>query len=118
MSCNVKYDLCVSQNASFDFVFNVLQSDAVTPVSIASWSFTGSVKQTTSDITPVTYFTCSVLSIPSASVKLFLTAQQTWLFTDPRYVYDVLANDTSTTPTTTYRLLEGNVNVDFGVTPP
>ena len=123
MSCNEdpnEFDITIDQNASYDFSFNLFEDDNVTPINIVSWSFTGSIKEQYSDPTPILYFSSSVRDVISGSVDISLTAANTWGLglSGSRFVYDLIANNPLTSPVTTYRLLQGKVRIDPGVTQP
>ena len=112
------YDLCIQQNASYDNGLYILQDDAITPVNITSWSFTGSIKENYTDTVPVLYFTTSVISVASASLRLMLGAEDTWKLTGSRYVYDLISYNPTINPPETLRLMQGKVHVKSGVTMP
>jgi hypothetical protein len=120
MSCEITnvYDLCLVQNQTFRLPFTLFQDDGVTPINLTGWSFTGSIKAQVSDTVPLLFFTASIIEPTSGSVQLYLSADTTWLLTKPKYVYDVIANNTTITPIETLRLLKGKVSVNAGVTEP
>jgi hypothetical protein len=64
------------------------------------------------------FFTCSA-DVASSVVEVKLPATETERLVNPRYVYDLIGVDYTATASgipTVYRLLQGNVKVDFGVT--
>lgn len=108
-------DIYVNQNATFKMSFSLTDSASGTPIDITSWSFSGSVA-TFSDATPITYFTMSVISPSSSSVQMELTPSQTELLTSSYYYYDVIAANAAPVPPEVYRLLQGKVKVNLGIT--
>lgn len=120
MSCELNnvYDICVLQNQTFELPFTLYDDDGTTPLDITNWTFTGSIKQQFTDSAPLTYFTSSVISVASASIKLYLSSEQTWILNNSKYVYDVISNNPNTSPATTLRLIQGKVSVKPGVTEP
>ena len=140
-----KLDLTINQNASFKFSF-VLSLENNTPIDISNWQFRSSIKENVTDPDPpVLRFICvgtnsdlydpnNPISLESASlstVEIKLSADQTELLTQRRYVYDVIGVDTGETIPSTgsvdennpvatapivYRVLQGKIMVDFGVT--
>ena len=120
MSCtstNV-LDLCIQPNASFELDFRLLQDDGITPINITSWSFTGSIKESFPQQTASLYFTMSLVSVESASLRMLLGAADTWRLTGSRYVYDLLADNPLAVPPETYRLMQGKISAKPGVTAP
>lgn len=121
MSCELQnvYDICVLQNQTFELPLTLLDDDGLTPINITGWAFTGSIKQTYADTVPLVYFTASIVSVPSASIKLYLPAESTWGLDTKKYVYDVIANNPSgSMGVETLRLMQGKVSVNLGVTEP
>lgn len=120
MSCELTniYDICVLQNQTFELPFQMYDDDGVTPINVTNWSFTGSIKPTFLDPSVATTFTASIVDAASGSIKLYLSSAQTWALTEPKYVYDVIANNLNDTPTTTLRIIQGKVSVKPGVTRP
>jgi hypothetical protein len=120
MSCVLSniYDICILQNQTFELPFQMYDDNGVTPINLTGWSFTGSIKSTFTDATPALIFTSSILDSVSGSVKLYLSAETTWQLTNPKYVYDVIGNNSNITPTETLRLMQGKVSVKPGVTEP
>ena len=121
MSCELQnvYDICILQNQTFDLPFILLDDDGLTPIDITGWTFTGSIKQSYSDVTPLVFFTSSIVSVPSASILMHLPAESTWGLNSKKYVYDIISNDPSgTLGSETLRLMQGKVSVNLGVTEP
>ena len=112
-----QYHICTPQNESLAIPLSLFQDDGITPISITSWSFTGSVKYDFTEQTPITNFTISINSVASGSITIRLGAESMWSLTGSRYVYDVIANNPATPPET-YRLLYGRFKVNSGVTEP
>lgn len=112
------YDITVLQNQTYELPFTLYDDDGVSPLDITNWSFTGSIKQVYTDVNPVMYFTSSVVSVPSASIKLTLSATQTWDLTGSKYVYDVICKNPNVAPATVLRIIQGKISVKPGVTEP
>jgi len=108
-------DLCVLQNATFDTTLQ-LTDQSGSAIDITSWSFSGSIKESVASPVEVTHFSCSVTSVPNATVRITLTPYQSALLTRKKYVYDIIATNMAVTPLEVYRIIEGQVNVDLGVT--
>jgi hypothetical protein len=120
MSCEITntFDLCLVQNQTFRLPFTLFQDDGVTPINLTGWSFTGSIKEQAFDTVPLLFFTASINNAVTGEVQLYLGADTTWLLNKPKYVYDVIANNTTISPAETLRLLKGKVSVNAGVTEP
>ena len=120
MSCELNniYDICILQNQTFELPFQMYDDNGVTPINLTGWSFTGSIKSTFTDAAPTLSFTASIVDAASGSIKLYLGAETTWQLTNPKYVYDVIANNSNITPTETLRIMQGKVSVKPGVTEP
>ena len=108
------YDIEVNQFATYKAALTFTDASNV-PLSIASWSFTGSIREAyTSPV--IMNFDIDILSVPSASIQLRLDPSQTSTLTGSKYVYDVIAGNVSPNPDEVYRMLEGKVKVRPGVT--
>ena len=121
MSCITSniYDICVSQNASFELNFKLYDDTGSSSLDITSWSVEAAIKDSVESPTPLMFFTTSIDSYVSASINLFLGAGSTWALSgSARYVYDVIAHNPTATPPETYRLLQGKVSINKGVTAP
>ena len=115
MSCNTEFNLCISQFASYTLPLQFTDGTG-SFLDISSWQISGSVKEKYKSTTAVAEFGVTVLSLPSASVNIYLTPTQTALLTRPVYYYDVIAQISGSSPPETVRLLEGQINTDPGVT--
>lgn len=118
MSCNdasdSKYNITIYQNSSFQFAFQ-LEDNSGSAIPLTGWTFTGSIKEQYTDPDPsLLFFTCSIATGSIIVVKL--SAAQTSLLSNPRYVYDIIGVDSATVPPTVRRLLMGSVKVSPGVT--
>lgn len=112
------YDININQNATFKFSIQ-LQDASGSALNIVSWSFSGSIKRLSSDADPpFLFFTCSVVDLTQSIVRISLTPAQTTQLTDPNYVYDVIGTNYTTTPDEVYRILQGKVRVNPGITDP
>lgn len=109
------YDIAVNQNATFKMSFQLTDSASV-PISMLSWSFTGSIKATPQDITPLLMFTTSV-DVTQSIVTISLIPFQTNQLTTTSYVYDIIATNIAPTINEVYRILQGKVKVNLGITP-
>lgn len=122
MSCTVtnNYDICVTQNASFEMNFSLYDDSGTGSLDVTGWSFTGSIKQAFDDPSQVMAFTMSVVSFTTASVDTYLGAENTWQLgvTGSKFVYDIIANNPTVSPPETYRLMQGKISVNRGVTEP
>ena len=120
MSCELNniYDICILQNQTYELPLQLYQDDNVTPIDLTGWSFTGSIKTQFTAPTPLLFFTASVVDAVSGSLKLYLSAETTWALTAPKYVYDLIGNNSNITPVETLRLMQGKVSVKPGVTEP
>jgi hypothetical protein len=120
MSCELNniYDICILQNQTFELPFQLYNDDGVTAINLSGWSFTGSIKSQFTDPVPALYFTSSIVNASSGSIKLYLSAETTWMLTGSKYVYDVIGNNSNVTPVETLRLMQGKVSVRPGVTEP
>lgn len=109
-------DININQYATFKTSLTLKDGDG-NPLSIASWSFSGSIRENfESPSSTNIFFTCSVDSIPSASITLSLPYYMSGLLTQKKYVYDLIAFNVSPNPDDVYRILEGKVTVIPGVT--
>lgn len=115
MSCNTTYDLCVNQHSSYKLSVTVNDTGS-NPMNLTSWYLSGSIKEKYTSTTPVVEFGIQPVVLASGSFNLYLTPAQTALLTKAQYVYDVLGEISGTSPPETIRLLEGNVEVNPGVT--
>ena len=119
MSNKPTFDIHVNQNASFKMNFKLTDAEG-DPLDISNWSFTGSIKVTHEEPDPpLLMFTSSVadpLDPELSTVSLRLSAIQTELLDQRRYVYDVIAVDPNGDVPNVYRILEGGVRVNPGVT--
>jgi hypothetical protein len=117
MSTDNKLNIVVEQNATFKLTLQLTDEDNNnTPIDTLGWTYTGSLRETY-DTAPVMFFTMS--AYPSASmVTAFLTDNQTWMLSGSVYYYDIIAHNPVATPPETYRLLQGRVTVNRGVTQP
>jgi len=109
------YDIAVNQNATFKMSFQLTDSASV-PINIDSWSFTGSIKETAQSATTIADFTASA-DTASSIVTISLTPFQTNQFNSTAYVYDIIATNIAPTVDEVYRILQGKVKVNLGVTP-
>lgn len=115
MSCTTaKYDLCINQFATYKTSLTFRDADS-NYLNIASWSFTASIREDV-DSSPITNFNIDITSLTSASIELRLDPSQTSGLSSSKYVYDIIATNLSTSPTEIYRLMEGKISVDRGVT--
>jgi len=110
-------DIQILQNQTFNMVL-FLNNDDESPINLTNWSFTGSIKEKYSDIQPIMFFTASIIEPASGSLRLYLAADQTWMLTGSRYVYDVIGNNTNQNPVETLRIMQGKVIQRPGVTEP
>lgn len=114
-----RFDINVNQNATFKMNFKLTDSSG-DPLDITNWTFTGSIKQDhTQPDPPLLIFTSSVADQNDpelATVTLSLNAIQTELLTERVYVYDVIGVDPNGGVPLVYRVLQGRVRVDPGVT--
>jgi len=109
------YDIAVNQNATFKMSFQLTDSASV-PIDITSWSFTGSIKETAQSTTTLATFTASA-DVTQSIVTISLTPFQTNQLTSTAYVYDIIATNIGPTVDEVYRILQGKVKVNLGVTP-
>jgi len=116
MSCNTDYDICISQNSTYTLTLQLLTSGTTDPVNISNWEFSASLKPKIRSPDVTARFTCSVVSEPSATIKMVLSSDQTRELTRAKYVYDLIASVSGNDPQETVRLLEGDALVDLGVT--
>jgi hypothetical protein len=112
-----QHNITVNQYSTFKETIMLTTSGSV-PLTIVSWSFTGSIRSsfespTSSNI----YFTMSVDSVPSAIVTFSLPPWETARLSQKKYFYDIIATNVSPNPDEIYRLLEGKVMVNQGITP-
>lgn len=119
MSCELNniYDFCILQNQTFTLPLT-LRNDDGTLKDLSAWSFTGSIKEKTTDRVPSLFFTCSVALPVSGTLSLYLSADTTWALTGSKYVYDLIGNNTAVSPVETTRLMQGKITIKPGVTEP
>lgn len=108
------FDISLDQFASFNMTMQITDTGSV-PVSIVSWSFSGSVKEHYNRTT-LTTFSIDILDVTQSIIRFSLHPHQTGLFTKPTYVYDIIATNVTPNPDEVYRLLEGKVIPRPGVT--
>lgn len=109
------YDLNIQQNATFDMTMQLTDGSG-SYIDISQWDISGSIKTSFKDATPLVSFNVAVVSAVSGAIELTLTPVQTSVFVKAQYVYDVIAKNKATVPVTVYRLLQGVVHNDLGVT--
>ena len=113
---NPTYDIYINQNATFAMSMQLTDATG-SAIDITGWSFTGSLKESYESAEPYLYFTSSVSDFSSSIINIELSADQTELLTETRYVYDVVGSvNNPTAPDYVYRLLQGKVVVSPGVT--
>lgn len=111
------YNINLDQNATFKFSLQLLTSGNIL-FNIASWSFSGSIKQGVSDADPpIAQFTMSA-DTSSSTIHASLTPDQTKLLNQRHYVYDIIGTNYAIVPDEVLRLLQGKVKVNLGVTDP
>ena len=115
MSCNEETNICINQYASYSLPLQFTDGSG-SFLDISAWQISGSIKDKYKSTTSVVDFGVETLSLPSASVRLYLTPDQTALLTKALYYYDVIAQISGSSPAESVRLLEGQVTVDPGVT--
>lgn len=122
MSCTItnNYDICITQNATFEMNFRLYDDSGVVPLDVTGWMFTGSIKEQYTDVSSVMAFTMSVDSYTTASINVNLGAENTWQLgvTGSKFLYDIIANNPTVSPPETYRLMQGKVSINKGVTEP
>lgn len=117
MACNDTLEICINQNASFTLTFQLTASGSGTPIDITNWEFSGSLKDQYKSTAPiVAEFSTSIVDLSTATVNATLTPTQTNELTKTKYVYDIIASVSGSSPAETVRLLEGIANVAPGVT--
>lgn len=109
------YNLTILQYATYRMSF-ALTDESGNPLNITGWTFAAWIKENVAQDLLTVPFTVTILSVPNAHIELDLTSIQTSALTQKKYVYDVLVTDTTQSPVQVYRILEGKVNIDFGVT--
>lgn len=115
-TANVNFD--INQNATFEYPFQLLDSESNAPINIFNWSFSASIKRMFTDPNPLIYFTASITDVSQSIVTVRLTPNQTAQLTGSRYVYDITATDLSESPDVVYRLAQGKIKVYLGSTYP
>ena len=120
MSCEITntYDLCVKQNETFKLPITLYQDDNITPINVSTWTFTGSIKRQFGEDIPLMSFMVDSTQAASGSLVFYLSADNTWLLSDKKYVYDIISNNTTVSPPETLRLMQGKISVNLGVTEP
>lgn len=114
MATIAEYNLSVVQKASYRMTL-ALTDESGSLVDITNWSFTGSIKETVQSPTAITNFLCEP-NVSQSSVELTLVPEQTTLLNRKKFFYDVIATAHDKTPIEVYRIIEGIVEVDLGVT--
>lgn len=109
-----KYDLNINQRATFQLSL-VLTDETGSLIDITGWSFTGSIKNNYSETASVASFTTSA-SVAQSAVIITMPPSETEKLVKRRYVYDIIATDIAPNPDEVYRIMEGKVKVDLGVT--
>jgi len=118
MASRPVYDLEINQNATFKMSIQLTDISG-SPLDISNWDFSGSIKEKLTDPDPpLLFFAASVVDVTQSIVSLSLTPAQTTLLTSAAYVYDVIGTNYSTTPDEVYRVLQGKVKVNTGITDP
>ena len=114
------YKITVDQNASFTLIVGLFDRIGTSAVTSSGWYATASIKESYTGSAALMYFSCSVTPLPSSSISMSLTADQTWALGNigSRFVYDLIANNHNITPPRTYRILSGRLKVNLGVTEP
>jgi len=116
MSCNDTLGICINQNASFTLTFQLTDSGSGDPIDISAWEFEGSIKEKYKSTTAAATFSSSIVDLPTSTVNLTLTPDETHALNKTKYFYDVIASVSGSDPPQTLRLLEGVASVAPGVT--
>lgn len=110
-------NLSVKQYASFNMDVQITDSGSV-PVSLVSWSFTGSVKQSYSNANTLVTFSITVLDVTQSVIQCYLGPAETGLLNKRTpYYYDIIGTNISVVPAQVFRIVEGTITADLGVTP-
>jgi len=112
------YDLNINQNATFKFSLQLTDASG-SALDITGWDFSGSIKgQTIDPDPPLMFFTTSIVDFTQSIINVSLTPAQTTQLVNSQYVYDIIATNYSTTPDEVYRILQGKIKVNAGITDP
>jgi hypothetical protein len=102
------YDLTVLQYATFKMTL-ALSDASGSAIDVSGWTL-GVVGE------GVATMTVEVASATDGQLSINLPATETAKLIKPKYFYDIIAKNAATTPTEVYRLLQGKVSVNLGVT--
>jgi hypothetical protein len=113
---NPTYDITLNQYATFKMSFQITDNSG-SAVDITNWSFTGSIRDSfTLPDPPITTLNIVIVDYSSSMVNVGLLPTQSALLTKKKFVYDIIATNVGVAPVEVYRILEGKVNVNLGVT--
>lgn len=108
------YDIAINQNATFKMSFQLTDTTG-SAININAWAFSGSIKETAQSTTAMAEFTASA-DVTQSIVTISLMPVQTELLTQTSYVYDIIATNTGSAIPEVYRILQGKVKVNLGIT--
>lgn len=109
------YDLNINQYATFNMSLQLTDSTG-SAMPLTSWSFTGSIKTAVETDPPITKFDITIVDYSQSLVNVVLYPTQSALLIKPAYVYDIIATNATYNPSEVYRILQGKVKVNLGVT--
>jgi hypothetical protein len=110
------YDLTVLQYATFKMTL-ALSDASGSAIDVSGWTFEAEVKEKPGVVGEgVATMTVEVASATDGQLSINLPATETAKLIKPKYFYDIIAKNAATTPTEVYRLLQGKVSVNLGVT--
>jgi hypothetical protein len=110
------YDISLNQYCTYKMNFQITDNSG-SVVDITNWSFTGSIRDSylTPD-PPIATFNIIIADYSSSLVTVGLLPEQSVPLIKKKYIYDIIATNIGPNPPEVYRILEGKVNVDLGVT--
>jgi hypothetical protein len=83
-------------------------------VDLVNWEFSGSIKESYKK-PAITNFIIEK-DIPNSRITVTLLPYQTGLLVKPEYLYDIIVTNIAPNPDEVYRIVEGKILVDPGVT--
>lgn len=108
------YNIDLNQNATFKSTLTITDGSG-SYVDITGWTFKSSIREnfTFDDIVD---FTITAISPISGTIEMLLPDVSSSVLSKTRYIYDLIAKNTTVSPTETYRIIQGKVTVSPAVT--
>lgn len=115
MAASTSVDFIINQKASFRVVLNVQDGDG-NALNLSGFTVASKYKtEAGASDSSAKAFTAAITNAAQGEITLSLTATETALLVNPKYVYDVVITETGSGFKT--RIAEGKITVSTGITP-